>query len=450
MDRRGFLKTGTAGLALSSIGHHVAAAEQSQPNKVALIGCGWYGKSVLFRHVQVAPIEIVALCDVDKNMLNEAADMAAQRQASKKRPRTYCDFRELLAKEDIDIVQVSTPDHWHAVPAIEAIKAGRHVYTEKPTGVDVVESQAMLAAARKYDRVVQVNTQRRSTPHLIEARDKFIKSGRLGKIGMVEVCCYYHMRARQNPPDAAPPDYLDWEMWTGPAPLLPYNTLAHPRRWRAYMEYSNGIVGDMCVHMLDMVRWMLDIGWPTRVSSSAGIFTDKESRANISDTQTAMFEYPDDELNIVWNHRSWGHAPDKDYPWAAIFYGDKGTLRVSVQRYDFIPRGGEPERGEVCYELEKYPEDKTEKGLEKHVAPAIRAHLLDFRKAIATRERPVADIEQAHISSTACILANMSAQLGRTLQWDADKGRVVGDDEANRLLARPYREPWVHPDPKTV
>src|SRR4030095_12379745 len=152
---------------------------------------------------------------------------------------------------------------------------------------DIVEGQAMLAAARKHKRVVQVGTQRRSTPHLIEARDRVIKEGKLGKIAHVEICCYYHMRARENPPDTAAPEYLDYEMWTGPAPMRPYNKLVHPRSWRAFMEYGNGIVGDMCIHMLATARSTLDLGWPKSVSSSGGILVDKASKANISDTQTA-------------------------------------------------------------------------------------------------------------------------------------------------------------------
>jgi predicted dehydrogenase len=325
------------------------------------------------------------------------------------------------------------------------------VYVQKPISVDVVEGQAMLAAARKYQRVVQVGTQRRSTPHIVEARDRIIREGKLGKVGLVEVYCYYHMRARSNPPDTDPPDYLDWEMWTGPAPMRRYNELAHPGRWRSFLEYSNGIVGDMCIHMLDMVRWMMGLGWPSRVGSSGGIFVDKESKANISDTQIASFDFDDDEVTMVWQHRTWGHSPDSDYPWGATFYGDQGTLKVSVHKYDFTPRGkGEPVHRDVTYELEEYPEDKTEKRLEKHVAPAIRYHMLDFLEAIRTRGKPVADIEEGYISTTSCILANMAMQLKRTLTWDPEKGQVVGDDEANRLLRRPYRDPWVHPDPQNV
>src|SRR3954452_200775 len=217
-----------------------------------------------------------------------------------------------------------------------------------------------------------------------------------------------------NPPDSAPPEYLDYNMWTGPAPMRPYNRIVHPRGWRAFMEYGNGIVGDMCVHMLDMTRWMLDLGWPTSVSSIGGIYVDKKSVANISDTQTATFEFP--ELNVVWTHRSWGDPPDRDpkYPWAAFFYGEKGTLKASVQGYDFYPSGKKEStlKGEPLFEYDKFPEDQTEKDLERHVASAVRWHMQDLLKNIESRGKPGADIEQGYISTTACILANLSMQLG--------------------------------------
>jgi len=387
---------------------------------------------------------VISMCDVDKHMLADAADLVATRQASHKRPRTYGDYRAMLKEKDLDIVIIGTPDHWHALPMLAAVEAGADVYVQKPISVDIVEGQAMLAAARKHQRVVQVGTQRRSTPHLIEARDSIVKEGKLGKIGLIEIYCYYQMRTHEHVPDIAPPDYLDYEMWTGPAPMRPYNRLVHPRSWRQFMEYGNGIVGDMCIHMFDMVRWMLDLGWPRTVSSSGGILFNPQSSANISDTQSVIFDYGD--LQIVWQHRTWGDPPDPKYPWGATLYGDKGTLKASVMSYDFVPKGGgEPVHRDVTYELEQYPEDKTEKDLERHVAPAIRGHMKDFLAAIAKRSRPVADIEQGYISTTACILANLSMQLGRSLAWDPQTGKVRGDEEANRLLSRPYRAPWVHP-----
>lgn len=468
INRRDFLTASSAGIALTAshanaqpslpIAHRPSPIDQpathnsplttqpGAPLRVGLIGTGWYGKCDLFRLLQVAPrAEVVSLCDVDRNMLAEASEMVAARQASKKPPRTYSDYREMLKPKDLDVVLIATPDHWHALPMIAAVQAGADVYVQKPISVDVVEGQAMLAAARKHARVVQVGTQRRSTPHLVEARNEIIKPGKLGKIGMVDIH-YYFKRRPINPREMPPPPHLDWEMWTGPAPMRPYNESVHPRSWRSWMEYGNGTVGDMCIHMLDMVRWMLDLGWPDRIASSGGILVNRGGKANISDTQTATFQFGD--LPVVWTHRAYGPIPDPKYPWAAIIYGEKGTLMASVMSYDFIPNGdGQPVHRDYLNELEKYPEDQTEKDLEKHVAPAIRWHMLDLLKARETRGRPVADIEQGHISSASCILANMSMKLGRSLAWDPAKGRVIGDDEANALLRRPYRQPWVHPDP---
>lgn len=445
MNRREFLSTaGAAGLALTTTGLY--AFDDAKPRRVGMIGTGWYGKCDLLRLIQIAPVEVVSLCDVDKKMLAEAADIVAGRQASKKKPRTYADYRDMLKERDLDIVVVATPDHWHALPMIAAVEAGADVWVQKPISVDVAEGQAMVAAARKNKKVVQVGTQRRSTPHIVEARDRVVKEGKLGKVGLIEICCYYHMRTRENPPDTAPPPNLDYEFWTGPAPLRPYNKLVHPRSWRAFMEYGNGIMGDMCIHMLDMVRWMLDLGWPKRISSTGGILVEKNSKANIADTQLATFDFGD--LKIVWQHRTWGEANDPEYPWGATIYGDKGTLKVDVHKYAFTPSGRkEPTlKGQALFEYEKYPEDRTEKDLERHVASAIRGHMRDFLQAIDSRGKPVADIEQGHISTASCILANLSMQLGRSLSWDGEHQQVIGDPEANKLLRRPYRAPWVHPE----
>lgn len=450
MKRREFIQSGAAfSLAPAILRRNYKYTEEfaQKRARVGLIGTGWYGKSDLFRLLQVAPVEVVSLCDVDKKLLADCAQQVAERQESKKTPRTFHDYRTMLKEKDLDIVLIATPDHWHALPMIAACEAGADIYVQKPISVDVVEGQAMLAAARKHNRVVQVGTQRRSTPHLIEAREQIVQAGRLGKIGLVEIYCYYHMRTRENPPDTAPPDYLDYEFWTGPAPMRPYNKLVHPRSWRAFMEYGNGIVGDMCIHMLDTARWMLNLGWPTKVSSTGGILIDKNSKANISDTQTATFDFP--EFPIVWQHRTYGHPPDPKYPWGLTIYGDKGTLRASVMSYDFLPldKNEKPIHKDVTYELEEYPIDKVEKDLERHVAPAIRGHMKDLLRCIENRTRPVADIEQGHISTASCILANHSMKLGRSLTWDAAKHQVVGDAEANRMLAREYRKPWVHPKP---
>jgi predicted dehydrogenase len=449
MTRRDFLGTAGAAMLASAATAQTHEFDEAKRRRVGLIGCGWYGKVDLLRLIQIAPVEVVSLCDVDKQMLQNAGDIVASRQRSKKVPRLYHDYRQMLAAKDLDIVLIAPPDHWHALIMTEAAKSGVDIWVQKPISADVLEGQAMVAAAHKHNRVVQVGLQRRSTPHLVEARERYIQSGALGKIALVEIYCYYHMRATENPPDTAPPPNLDYEMWTGPAPMRPYNSLVPPRGWRAFMEYGNGIVGDMCVHMLDMVRWMMNLGWPTTIDSTGGIFVDKASKANISDTQTATFDFPD--LRVVWQHRSWGDAPDKKYDWGATFYGDKGTLKASVFSYDFIPAGGgTPVHRDVTYEYEQYPEDRTEKDLERHVAPAIRYHMKNFLGAIDARSKPVSTIEEGYISTASCILANRSMRIGRAIHWDAQAQRVIGDEEANRLLRRPYRSPWQHPTPENA
>ena len=446
INRRRFLQGATASLALSTFGARgMDIINPLKTLRVGLIGTGWYGKSDLFRLIQVAPVEVVALCDVNKNALSEAVSLVSERQKSKKAPRTYGDYRKMLSENELDIVLIGTPDHWHALQAIDAIKAGANVYLQKPISVDVMEGEAILAAARKYNKVVQIGTQRRSTPHLLDAKKNIVDAGLLGKVSHVELCCYYTMRNTSNPPVQPVPDYLDYEMWTGPAPLRPYDGIP----WRAFMEYGNGIMGDMCVHMLDAARWMLQLGWPKRITSTGGIYVQKNAKSNIADTQTAIFEF--EELNCVWTHRSWGTPADPEYPWSYKLYGDKGTLSASTMKYDFVPVGDGPKiHKDVVYEKEKYPEDLTEKRIELNAAPATRLHMLDLLAAIEKGSRPVADVEEGHISTASCILANLSMQTGRPMVYDPKKRELVNDKDGNALLQRKYRSPWVHPDPKTV
>jgi Oxidoreductase family, C-terminal alpha/beta domain len=201
--------------------------------------------------------------------------------------------------------------------------------------------------------------------------------------------------------------------------------------------------------MFDTVRWMLGLGWPKRISSTGGIYVDKEGKSNIPDTQNALFEY--DELNCIWQHRSWGTPADPDYPWAFFLYGDRGTLKASTMQYDFMPQGErKPIHKDVVFEKEKYPEDLTEPAIELNAAPATRLHMRNFLNAIETNTRPVADIEQGHISTASCILANVSMKIGRPIVYDPKTRQVKDDAEANALLQRAYRGPWVHPEVEGV
>ena len=291
MNRRQFIRTGAAGLGAAALGL-AGQAGSSKPLRVGMIGCGWYGKCDLFRLIQVSPVEVVSLCDVDQPHALRSRGHGGQRQASNKKPRTFSDYRRCSPRRISISSSIGTPDHWHALPMIAAVKAGADVYCQKPICVDVVEGQAMLAAARKYNRVVQIGTQRRSTPHLIEARDQFVQArANSARSGWWKSTATTTCATRPIRPIRAPPDYLDYDMWTGPAPMRPYNPLVHPRGWRAFMEYGNGIVGDMCVHMLDMTRWMLDLGWPKRIESSGGILVAKGARRTSPTPSSATFDY---------------------------------------------------------------------------------------------------------------------------------------------------------------
>lgn len=450
MNRRTFLNTSVAGAAaIATARPKLFAADQDKALRVALIGSGWYGKTDLFHLIQVAPVEVVGLCDVDKKMVDAAAELVASRQSSKKKPAVFGDYRKLLSELKPEVVLIGTPDHWHCLPMIDAVKAGADVYVQKPISYDVVEGEAMVAAARKYKRTVQVGLERRSTPHILEARDKYITTGALGKIAYVDIHSYYGSGRGFGAP-TAPPPHLDWEMYVGPAKWRDYAEGIHPRRWRDCREFSNGQTGDLCVHLFDVTRMFLDLKWPRSISASGGILMRKpEGGVNVHDTQTAIFDYG--ETQLVWTQRNWGANPEPDFPWAVTYYGDKGTLKLSVWQYEYIPKnGGSPVRVKAVEEREKYPEDLAHKETEIFAAPGNRRQMLDFVESRRTGRRPVADIEEGHISTACCIMANLSMELGRSFKLDPTSGRVVGDDEATKRLTSPYRSPWQHPTVENV
>ena len=450
MYRRDFIKQSAALLAVSGLPSY-AGQLGDMKKRVGLIGTGWYGKSDLLRLVQVAPVEVVSLCDVDKQMLSDAAELVATRQLSKKRPRTYSDYREMLKERDLDIVLVGTPDHWHALPMIEAVKSGVDVWVQKPISVDVVEGQAMLAAARKYKRVVQVGMQRRSTPHLVHARDRVIKEGKLGTIGLVEIYCYYHMRATAESPgrrSAREPRLRDVDRAGADAAVQLARAPAQLARVHGVRQR------DRRRHVRAHARHgALDAG-PRH--ADAHQLDGRHLRRQ--EEQGEHHRHADRDVRIPQPQRRLDAPLLRQLAGPEVSVGARPSTatrarsRPASMRYDFIPqaKGEAPIHEDVVFELEQFPEDKTEKDLERHVAPAIRGHMKDFLECIASRGTPVADIEQGYMSATACILANLSMDLGRSLQWDHAKGVVVGDAEANKRLRRPYRSPWVHPEPGTV
>lgn len=450
MNRRTFVSSlAVAGAAVAARSRLFAADAKPRP-KLGTIGCGWYGDRNLENFARSAGVEVISLCDVNEHALKSTLQTVAQYQQTV--PRTFADYREMLASANHDIVLVGTPNHWHALPAIAAMKAGADIYLEKPVGVDVIEGEALVAAARKYGRVVQVNTQRRSTPHFAEARDKYIGSGKLGAIGLVETYSYLPGRPAGVIPDAAPPAHLNYDLWTGPAPMTPFKATKESKGWRAFMDYGSGQIGDLGVHMLDITRWMLGLGWPLSVRSTGGIYVDKMSSADISDTQRSVFHYPD--LDVSWEHRTWGASPIPSRhwtdQWGTRLIGKNGSLNLTLLGYEFTPADGGPREGFNLFSKTGNLENVDLDSKLDYLAEGETRHCLDFMQARETRDRPVADIEEGHISTACCELANLAQVLGRPLSYDPKTRTIPGDTEATRLLARAYRSPWVHPDPATV
>jgi predicted dehydrogenase len=451
MNRRTFVSSLAVAGAAVATNPRLFAADQKKPLRIGVIGAGWYGGVNLGVFARCAPVEFVSLCDVNRRSLDKTLALVAKFQTAV--PKTFADYREMLAASTPDIVIVATPDHWHTLPALAAIQAGADVYLEKPISVDVIEGEALVAAARKYNRVVQVNTQRRSNPLYVEARDKYLRSGRLGKIGLVETYSYLQARPTGVIPETKVPAHLDYERWAGPAPKLPFRAILEERGWRSFQEYGNGQIGDLGVHMIDKVRWLLGLGWPESVQSTGGILADQPPwSSTISDTQRSVFRYPG--LNVSWEHRTWGASPIPQRHWSdqwgARFIGDKGTLNLTMLECVFTPADGGSREGRhmmsktgnlenIDFNQDGNPYEETE-----------NRHVLDFLQARENRSRPIADIEEGHTSSAMCILANISLQLGRPLAYDPKSRTIPGDAEATSLLARPYRAPWVHPDPATV
>ena len=439
LNRREFFAASSAATLLAA-DRSPLRAEVATPLTVALIGSGWYGMVNLRNLLLVTrgnrDVRVVGVADPDDAMRGAALE-ELQTKWKVERPADARDFREIL-KLKPNIVIVGSPDHWHALHAIGAMQSGADVYCEKPACHTVDEGAAMRTVARKLGRVVQVGTQRRSTPHVNRAKE-FLQSGALGTIGQVKTCCYYTMRATANPPDSPAPPTLDWDLWCGPAPLLPHNTVYHPRQWRAFNEFSNGIVGDMFVHMLDTARYLMGFGWPRRVTSTGGIYVQKSAKANVPDTQTIDLDYG--AFNLTWDHRTYGAPDDPEFPWAVEFYGDKGVLKLDVDKWAFTPHGdGKPRTDRA--DLNKELADKDQPA---NIVPAGLNHMKDFLECVTSRKRPVADIGEGFISTATCLLGNVALRAGRALDLDPKTGEIPRDNKAKTLCRRDYRKPWVYP-----
>jgi predicted dehydrogenase len=434
MHRRQFLRLSAAATAASPF--LLRAAEPGRKYRTALIGSGWWGKNILKEAMASRRCQVTALCDADANVLELAAEQV--NDLSGDTPKTYRDYRELLEKDRPEIVIIATPDHWHALQTIAAVKAGAHVFVEKPTGHTVNESRAMLAAARASGRVVQVGMHRRIGPHHVSGM-KFLKSGAVGKVGMVRLFAHGGGGVEKPSPNEPVPKSMDWEMWCGPAPKRPFNKRLHPGGWRNFLDYGNGQLGDWGPHWLDQVLWWSGEQYPKRVFSTAGrpvrgeaVLNDAEQTSDAPDHQVAVYEF--EQFTCVWEHRRFADNNAEKHKIGAYFYGEKGTLHIGWRDgWTFYPANA---KDKLIHEDAQLQEP------DGHNLTLLWA---DFLNAIEGRGKGVANIELAHRASVLPLLGMISWRVGRSINWDGAKEQIIGDAEAGKFLSRPYRAPWQYP-----
>lgn len=438
MNRRHFIKSSVAaGLALSAA-PAVLGAQANRKYTTALVGSGWWGMNILRCAIESGQCKVVALCDVDQSQLDKAGEQV--QKLTSDQPRKYKDFRELLEKEKPEILINATPDHWHPLITIAAVQAGAHVYVEKPIGHTINEGRAMVKAARQADRVVQVGTHRRISPHNVSGRE-FLRSGKAGTIGMIRTFVHYAGGPERPEPNTAPPAGLDWDLWCGPAPLRPYNRRIHPRGFRSFLDYANGTLGDWGIHWLDQVLWIMEEKAPRTVFSTGGrpiagkpVNGPEGQTSDAPDHQVAAYQF--ENFTLTWEHRRFAaNNAEKGENVGCYFYGTEGTFHMGWQKgWTFYPRDGSKP---IVHEDPKLnlPDQQN-----------IRELFADFLDAIQTKRRPISDIELGHRSTNMALLGMLSLKLGRSVQWDGDKEIIVGDAEANKLLSRPYRGPWKYPE----
>ncbi len=448
VTRRQFLAATAAATAPLILPSRVLGrADTPGPNDQITIGCIGVGgmgnrhRGAITDYLDDA--RVIALCDVDAERLQAGASHYDAGEVS-----TYADYRRLLDRDDIDAVTIGTPDHWHGVQTVHACQAGKDVYLEKPACKTIAEGKAMVAAARRYNRVIQVGSQGRAFGPYYPICN-YIRNGELGQVTRVDL---WHAR---NPTggtaeDQEPPDHLDWDMWLGPARWVPYNPDRCHFNFRWFLEYGGGNVRDRGAHLLSNLQWFLDIDdrGPTRVTATGA--PPARGNYNTPAEMEVTWEYTDPELVITWGQP--GDAPDElddtvpGYQrYGGQYHGTKRSLIVDGGcGYAGPDQRGTPDDEVRLYEPPadaKYNLSPPQHEL-GHAHWGIVLHLLNWLDCIKSREKPLMPIEAGHRVASACILANVAYQLGRPLEWDPVEERVVGDEEANRWLHEPGRGPW--------
>ena len=424
--RRDFLKTaGGAALTTSLFTGNVKGANDKV--NIAFIGVGAMGSGNLGYAAKTEGVKIVAVCDVWQPHL-ERAEAQARRLGHE--PRGVKDFREILADKSIDAVCISTPDHWHAYMTVEACKAGKDVYVEKPACVYVEEGVKMVQAARKYNRVVQAGTMQRSGAFFQKARE-IVKSGELGDITFCRTwqAGLAKQEGEGSPPDGDPPAGLDWDLWLGPAPKRPFNPNRWgiaPKRWstfRYFWDYAGGAMTDWGVHLLDIVQFAFDEAMPKSVSAMGGRFYVKDN-LETPDTMLATFYYPG--FIGAYESRTCNPYPINEEGYGTSFHGTRATLTVNRGGYTLKP----VEKGAPALDVH-----------DKEMSQMNVPHWQNFLECIRTRQKPASDIETCVRTTATCLLANISMRHGIWLDWD-DKAFTVKQSDARQYLKLNYRKPW--------
>jgi predicted dehydrogenase len=427
-DRRDFLKATTAAALTTNLFTGQVRGANDRIN-LAFIGMGKMGRDNLKHALHQENVTVSAVCDIYDRNLNWAVEIAKAQQA-----RPVRDFREILADKSVDAVCISTPDHWHAYMTVEACKAGKDVYVEKPICVVVDEGVKMVQAARKYKRVVQAGTMQRSAVHFQQAAE-IVRSGQLGEVAFVRTWNYGHDKQEGigNPPDSEPPAGLDWDMWLGPAPKRPFNA----NRWgidpddhwfshfRWFWDYAGGMMTDWGVHWLDIVQLAMKEQMPEVITSLGGKFWLTDNRET-PDTLEVAYEYPG--FIATYENRNSNAQSMFDKGGGILFHGTIGTLFVDRTEFRVIPeRGSDLEPQQV-----------------KSQSSGNREHWANFLECIRTRQKPTSDIELCQRSTTTCLLGNVALRSKLRLDFDSQKW-TVAQSEAKKYLTREYRKPWKLP-----
>jgi predicted dehydrogenase len=450
VTRRAFGKTAAAawvGTALS--GERVLGANDRV--RLGFIGVGNRGDQVLDAFLAHKDAEVVAICDIHRPYVDFAAAKAGGS------PAKLADYRKLLDMKDVDAVVISTPDHWHALQMIQACEAGRDVYVEKPLSLVVAEGRAMVEAARKHERVVQVGIHRRSSAFVKEAVD-LVRGGAVGKVTVARA---FHVqnewpRGIGAPKDEAPPADFDWEAWLGPAPKRPYNKNRTFYRFRWFTDYSGGQVTNFGAHYMDAIHWALGHDAPLAVTAMGGKLVVEDNR-EVPDTLEVLWTYPGGTLVTFSQYNATAAPAARDRRVEIEFRGAKGTLYLFGDGYEIVPDDITPNEFPARTPLDRTVERGYRVGAKPQIEAAKRTggnadtahHARDFLDCVKSRAACHCDIETGHRSTSATLIANVAHRTKSYLEWDRATERFTNNADANKLLSYRYRAPYKEPKPRT-